>query len=394
MTFAYLSSEALREVQRAAIDLGFADGGQSAALTANISPAFVATATQGGTSLARLITLTSRMNTTKALVSDEVPLREWLTAAISMAGGRQEELIFRRALEIIMSVDGEPAAMIAPGDDLPGMLEEVSELPSTDGELEVVIFEDDTLDVGFLHTGTEVSRSVAKLVVHRHFGGVPAVGAGDTPDVGLGTGWMIAPSLLITNYHVVNARLADEPPDASAVDFDLQGRAITALFDFYGLEATVHSVVSIGCVARDKNLDYAIVRLGPDTSPRPPLRLRKSPILKPKDRALRDRVNVLQHPGGNPMRLGFRNNFVVTGTAERLSYLTDTGGGSSGSPICDDLWFVAALHRGSQTITGEPVLVWGRAISKENYGTPIAKILEHLAADHPDLRAEIIAAQP
>ena len=93
------------------------------------------------------------------------------------------------------------------------------------------------------------------------------------------------------------------------------------------------------------------------------------------------------------MRLGFRNNFVVSGSAERLSYLTDTAGGSSGSPICDDLWFVAGLHRGFQTITGEPVLVWGVPIHQENYGTPVGAILAHLAAAHPGLHEEVMAGQ-
>ncbi len=65
------------------------------------------------------------------------------------------------------------------------------------------------------------------------------------------------------------------------------------------------------------------------------------------------------------MRLGFRNNFVVTGTESRLSYLTDTAGGSSGSPICDDAWFVAALHRGFTTISGGPLMVWGKPIRQE-----------------------------
>jgi endonuclease G, mitochondrial len=126
---------------------------------------------------------------------------------------------------------------------------------------------------------------------------------------------------------------------------------------------------------------------------RPPLRLRSNAITKPAERALQERVNVLQHPDGNPMRLGFRNNFVVTGTTDRLSYLTDTAGGSSGSPICDDAWFVAALHRGWSTIGGGPVTVWGREIRQENYGTPITAVLAHLGATHPDLLAEIQAGQ-
>ena len=39
--FAYLDDATLREVQLAAIDLGFATDGQLAALTAGISPRFV-----------------------------------------------------------------------------------------------------------------------------------------------------------------------------------------------------------------------------------------------------------------------------------------------------------------------------------------------------------------
>ncbi|WP_436497351.1 trypsin-like peptidase domain-containing protein [Actinokineospora sp. HUAS TT18] len=385
MTFAHLTPAELTKVQQAALACGFAAEGEMAALTADISPLFVATATQGGTPAARLITLTSRMNTTRSLLSGEMPLRLWLDKAVLLAAGRPEELVFRRALEVV-EVDGSAMSIDAP--DAPM---DVDTLPGVDGELEVVIFEDDTLDVGFLHSGTEVSRSVAKLLVHRHFGGVPSTLAGNAPDVGNGTGWLIGPDLLITNFHVINARLPTEG-DAGEADFDLQGKATRALFDFYNTDAKIETVAATECLASDKALDYAILRV--PSGPRRPLRLRTSPILKPMERALQERVNVLQHPGGLPMRLGFRNNFVVSGTADRLSYLTDTAGGSSGSPICDDAWFVAALHRGFKTIPpGSSVSVWGRTINQENYGTPIGKIMEHLAANHPTVHGEVLAGQ-
>src|SRR6266508_2059169 len=70
--------------------------------------------------------------------------------------------------------------------------------------------EDDTLGVGFLLRGAASARSVAKLKVHRHFDGAPTFVAGGAPDWGLGTGWMIGPGLLITNYHVINARTPSE----------------------------------------------------------------------------------------------------------------------------------------------------------------------------------------
>jgi endonuclease G len=388
MTFAYLDDETLRDVQQAAIAAGFASDGQLAALSAGISPAFIGTYTVGGTGNARLITLTSKMNTTRMLLSGEVPLTKWLNNAILLAGGVPEEAVFRRALEHA-SVDGAGSSgEQAPGAAAPAKVLDVAALPVAGGGLEIQIGEDDTLTVDFLHEGAAASRSVAKLLVHRHFEGKPSMLMGDQPEYGKGTGWVLAPRLMITNYHVVNARTVDEPP-ASPADFLLQGAATQVQFDFYRATSDVSVVQSVGCVASDAELDYALLRLPQDAPARPPLRRRASDILKPKDRALRERVNVLQHPNGDPMKLGFRNNFVVSGSASRLSYLTDTAGGSSGSPICDDAWFVAALHRGFATISGAPLNVWGKPIRQENYGTPINRILDHLAIHHPDLRAEI-----
>jgi endonuclease G len=391
VSFTYLDDATLLEVQQAAINLGFANEGQLAALTAGISPAFVAVAMQGGNAQAKLITLTARMNSTRVLVSGEVPLTRWLQNAILLSGGMPEETVFRKALERA-SVDGSaPSTAAADGaaeSDL-----DLAELPVGEGGLEITIEEDDTLDVGFLHEGSAASRSVAKLLVHRHFDGLPSMLAGNQPDLGMGTGWMLGPRLLITNHHVIDARIPGREPPAAPADFQLQGSTAQVLFDFHKASSAVTATRSLACVASDPTLDYALLRLPEDAPDRPPLRLRSGPITKPKDRALRDRVNVLQHPNGDPMRLGFRNNFVVTGTEDKLSYLTDTAGGSSGSPICDDAWFVAALHRGWLTIPGGPVTVWGKSINQENYGTPIGQILQHLATNHPDLRAEIAAGQ-
>lgn len=392
MAFAYLDDTTLREVQRATIELGLVSDGQLAALTSGISLAFVAAYTQGSTASAKLLTLTDRMNTTKVLVSGEVPLIKWLNNAIFLAAGAPQETIYRRALERA-SVDGAAAPVASADAHLTSRQDlDVSALPVADGSLEIQIGEDDTVTVAFLHEGTAASRSVARLLVHRHFDGRPSMLPGDEPDWAIGTGWMLAPRLLLTNFHVVNARRRREEP-ASGEDFRLQAAAIKIEFDFYRPNSKVQVALAAGCVASDEDLDYALLRLPANAPDRPPLRLRTSHIIKPQDRALKERVNVLHHPNGEPMRLGFRNNFVVTGTESRLSYLTDTAGGSSGSPICDDAWHVAALHRGFTTIDGEPVKVWDKSIRQENYGTPIGRILDHLAAHYGEVSAEVMAGQ-
>ncbi len=391
MTFSHLDDATVMDVSRTLIELGLTTDSDVQALTAGISPPFVGTALGGGTPNARVLTLVNKLNATRVLSSGEVPLTKFLNNAILLTAGRTEEVVFRTALER-MSADGQRAAVDAPGAPPPPAAQDVDSLPAAEGQLEIAIGEDDTLEVAFLHRGTVASRSVAKLLVHRHFQGQPSFLAGNEPDIGLGTGWLLAPRLAITNFHVVNARLPIEPP-ASQEDFDLQGRNIEVQFDFLDAKSTVLSTHSTQCVASDPTLDYALLRLPDDAPDRPALHLRSHPITRTKDKELRERVNVLQHPNGEPMRLGFRNNFVVSGSDERLSYLTDTAGGSSGSPICDDLWFVAALHRGFATIPGEPVMVWGRPIHQENYGTPINQILAHLATNHADLHAEVVAGQ-
>lgn len=388
MPFRYLDDATLDAVRTAAVDLGFAGDEETRALTRDLPPSFVAAALpSGGNPAARLFAFTGTLNTTRVLVTGEVPLHRWLKAAIFLAAGREEEAVFRRALEVC-SVDGV-AAPAAPAVPPPT---DAAALPQqADGHLEVQIGStDDTLEVGFLHSGAALSRSVAKLLVHRHVGGVPLM-LGNKPQLGNGTGWLVAPRLLMTNHHVVDARLPPFEPPATAQDFALQGAATTVIFDFFTDGAAGTRTAATGCVASDAGLDYALLRLPDDAPDRPPLPLRTTPIIKPTEQALRDRINVLQHPDGKPMRLGFRNNYVVTGTDERLSYLTDTAGGASGSPLCDDAWFVAGLHRGFARIA--PLTLWGETIDQENHGTPITRIVAHLKQEHPDLHEEVLAGQ-
>jgi endonuclease G, mitochondrial len=386
MTFKHLEDGQLNEVTQALIKLGLTKDSDFEALTANISPEFAGALTQGQGNV-RLIIANGLLNTTRVLMSGEVPIVPWLKSAILLSAGRTEELIFRKALERV-SADGR-AAVDDPIDDTTSAAD--VDAAAAAGALEVIIGEDDTIEVSFLTGGVVAAQSVAKLLVHRHFEGTPSFLAGNEPDLGKGTGWLIAPKLLITNHHVVNARVSTEP-DASQQDFDLQGAHTHVRFDYLADDSPAVLSQSVSCLASNKTLDYALLRLPHDAPTKNALRLRTQAVTKSKERKLRERVNVLQHPDGAPMRLGFRNNFVITGSQTRLSYLTDTAGGASGSPICDDKWHVAALHRGWQTME-EPVPVWGLDIHQENYGTPLVAILEDLKIAHPDLLTEIEEAQ-
>ena len=62
--------------------------------------------------------------------------------------------------------------------------------------------------------------------------------------------------------------------------------------------------------------------------------------------------------------------------------------------MCDDGWFVAALHSGSRSISSAGLEIRGQSVRRENYGIPISRILTHLEENLPDLHQEILAAQP
>ena len=195
---------------------------------------------------------------------------------------------------------------------------------------------------------------------------------------------------MITNHHVVEARGRFEAP-AEPEDFVLQGQNTYIIPDYHTL-SDADKMIKLdesALLAYDKELDFAIYQLPENYSDRAPLKLRRRNIEKSLSNKLADRVNIVQHPMGKPQRVGFRNNFIVVGDDRRLSYLTDTEGGSSGSPVCDDKWKVAALHRATKSISAQNVKINGALIRRENTGVPIRTILAHLEAEHPEIHAII-----
>jgi V8-like Glu-specific endopeptidase len=223
---------------------------------------------------------------------------------------------------------------------------------------------------------------------------VPKIVEGDQVDsVGaLGTGWLIAPRLLLTNHHVVNARRQGEPAALSS-DFNAQGRNLVAWFD-YKVEGGSNTEIAVeDLVCAKAALDYALLRLS-DHESLPGRRQMSLPQNAPSlDRG--SRLNVVQYPGGGPLRLAIRNNFFIgRGTKTfQIRYLTDTIEGSSGSPVLDDNWQVVALHHGAQKIdphiyTADPGV---QGIAKfHNQGIDIHAIMDDLPKE---VAKEIRAAQ-
>jgi len=387
----YLTDQELRLVRDAAVRAGLANERMLDALLAAVDPRFAGSLPAAPTPNARLAMHLLEMNRVHNLRNGDVPLAQWLRQAVFLVGDRTEAETFEEFLDAVTHAKPEPppaaaAALVGPADANYDLTPEA-----------MIAGSDDTVTIAFLEQALASSRSVVKVLVHRHEDGHPIFLSGNDKWLVNGTGWHIGPRLVITNHHVINARrTAPVPePDASPNDFTLQAEHSQVLFDYLQPDRppVIVDTAAGTLVASDKGLDFAILRLPEGAESRPPLRLRRHPIRKRPEQPLGTRVNVLQHPNGNPMRLGFRDNFVVVGDDEVLSYLTDTNLGSSGSPVCDDGWYVAALHSGSRNVSAEGIEIRGHHVRRENHGIPIPRILEHLEAHHPELHQEILDAQ-
>jgi len=297
----------------------------------------------------------NNLNSQGPLVDGSIPFLQWLSSVAAQAAGLDEQRVFLSAADDIShSVTGAPRL------NPPGLPE----------YKEKIVHEDDMLLPTFLVRGVDAGQAVAKLRVPRVENGAVVLKQGK-PLIYLGTGWLLAPDLLMTNQHVINARNEGEAP-AAETDLVQQGAETSVQFDFddEALTGTIAKVLKME--AWDPPLDYALLRLEP--TGRKPLTIRPSPLEQKPGEYLP--VNIVQHPGGQSKKYAIRNNLVSAITATDIRYFTDTQGGSSGSPVLDDSWQVVGLHRGSTFAEG--VQFQGRSTAWVNLGTPIHAILADL----------------
>jgi endonuclease G len=192
----------------------------------------------------------------------------------------------------------------------------------------------DFLSAEFFELGSYAMRSVARI--RTEFGG----------SLGFGTGFMVSPSLLLTNEHVLeNAGWAA----ASVAEFDYQR-------DRLGRQKLVQSfhLDPERFFVNDKALDFALVAV----KPAPGVGTAKladfgfCPLVGVEGKILvTDPVNIVQHPQGRMKEVVIRENELSAlplGDLDGFAhYLGDTEPGSSGSPVFNDRWEVVALHHSS-----------------------------------------------
>lgn len=286
------------------------------------------------------------------------PLLIWLQNARPLVAGHAEQEYFERLLS---RLEGRPAERV------------ISTAVVESLKNEAILFEDDMLPISYLKGGFTAAMSVARLLVLRFDSGV------ESQKRYWGTGWLLTPSLLMTNHHVFNAR-DDNEPDARESDFQKQALNTIVQFDVDSADGGSGAIQITELVTSDANLDYAIVRL--TAQERNGLDVDWSAFSPRRDEVVP--LNIIQHPSGQTKKIAIRNNLATYANSPELRYFTATLGGSSGAPVLNDKWRVVGIHRGS---IGTKVLSFqGRSSAIINLGTQMAAILPSL----PDsLRSEL-----
>jgi V8-like Glu-specific endopeptidase len=174
-----------------------------------------------------------------------------------------------------------------------------------------------------------------------------------------GTGFLVGPDLVMTNYHVVADVLTGQNPAGNvAFRFDYRrladGQTLNAGTTFKLHDSDWRVDDSPYSLEDPDDLDYALLRLAsspgsmpvnpgdPSGQPRGWFQVPTGPVsLKAGDP-----LHIVQHPEARPLELALDTEAVlgVTGHGTRVRYRTNTEPGSSGSPCCDAHWNLVALH--------------------------------------------------
>jgi V8-like Glu-specific endopeptidase len=162
----------------------------------------------------------------------------------------------------------------------------------------------------------------------------------------LGTGFLLGPSTVITNYHVVEDVITKHAaPGQVTLRFD---RTVNAnggeIRPGVPYRLASNWLIDSSPLA---DLDYALLRVDGHPGDDPiggqtngPTRRWLTPVSAPLQPG--QPLFVVQHPQGRPMEVAF--DVVLNVTPTRVTYRTNTEGGSSGSPAFSDQWDLLALH--------------------------------------------------
>lgn len=192
--------------------------------------------------------------------------------------------------------------------------------------LERIIQKSNFVGTWFFELGVARTRAVCCIRNDRHSA--------------FGTGFMVTPSLMLTNAHVL-------PDEASATGciaefgYEVDVTSIPRTTQRFKIRPDVFFVSS-----PSTKLDFALVNVEPVSQQGASLKsYGHIPLIATVGKAiLGEWLNIIQHPDGRPKEVALRDNQLLAVLDDFLHYETDTEPGSSGSPVFNDQWEVVCLH--------------------------------------------------
>ena len=225
------------------------------------------------------------------------------------------------------------------------------EIPDPSAEaagLERIIDEADFLPASFLERGATIQRAVARVVLTQPHAGFP-------PGTGWATGFLVAPSLFLTNNHVIPDK-AFAKKIRLQFNYQLNDQGVAATTDSYNPDAddVFHTNAALDYtlirlqskpVSGDANLGTGMIVAGQRWGF---IELNPAPVYRQKQH-----FNIVQHPSGRMKEVALQDNEIHSLFSNTVRYKTDTEPGSSGSPVMDNVWQLMALHHaGGERVDG------------------------------------------
>lgn len=247
---------------------------------------------------------------------------------------------------------------------------------SADKAFERIINGNELQDVAYLERGLVAARAVCRVVINGNVRGY-------------GTGFLIAPGVLLTNNHVL-------PDDATAaksrIEFNYERDRVGN-----DLEPVSYRLDPATLFHTNQKLDFTVVSILPRQD-MPIGQFGYCPLVADAGKVMEGEwLTIIQHPGGERKQVCVRENRLIYRGDDVLWYTTDTLAGSSGAPVYNNDWLVVALHHSGkpeekdgviQTIHGRPFVsgIDSDADIKwiANEGIRASRIVEALRLAKPD----------
>jgi len=212
--------------------------------------------------------------------------------------------------------------------------------------IERVIGGNDLMPIFYLEKGKRVSECACRIEVIDEMDNI----------LGHGTGFMVSPSLLMTNNHVLR-NPASSKKSLAQFNYEKGENNRSKPMVEFRLDPNKFFYTN-------KELDFTLVYVNPTSEDGQMLsKFHYLKLIKETGKAIiGEYVSIIQHPRAEMKQVSLRENRVIGILDDYVHSITDTSPGSSGSPVFNDQWNVVSLHHSGVPKTDDQ----GNYLTKDN----------------------------